>query len=123
MRISDWSSDVCSSDLQAGPLQHGQVRGHGRLRQAAAFELAGADTHFQGMFLGREMLLGLFEPSQDVAAHRVGQCLDDEVDVHEGGDVNWVFSNYISINSDVSILSSAGAEPRAAGRQWRGFLL
>src|SRR3546814_14529534 len=40
MRISDWSSDVCSSDLQAGDRQGSDLRaGHDQLQPEAVVEL------------------------------------------------------------------------------------
>src|SRR3546814_5002980 len=50
MRISDWSSDVCSSDLEIGQaeLREGEfLRHHGGLRQASGHALA-----LCGFFLG-----------------------------------------------------------------------
>src|SRR3546814_20411510 len=44
MRISDWSSDVCSSDLNNSPLTDS-------LQQAAAQELLGANGGFGGTLL------------------------------------------------------------------------
>src|SRR3546814_20219011 len=42
MRISDWSSDVCSSDLQAGaPFQHLAFGGHRRQRRLGLLDLQG----------------------------------------------------------------------------------
>src|SRR3546814_19448552 len=42
MRISDWSSDVCSSDLKWGKNPHGEARtGMVKWRYAAAFAVSG----------------------------------------------------------------------------------
>ena len=68
---------------QAGALQHGQMREHRRLGQsAAAVDVAGADAMLEGMaraFL--EIRLGILQPRQDLAAHRVGERLEDGVGV------------------------------------------
>src|SRR3546814_14884286 len=42
MRISDWSSDVCSSDLQAVIFETGTARGFSALCMARALQDAGA---------------------------------------------------------------------------------
>src|SRR3546814_11068676 len=56
MRISDWSSDVCSSDLRA-------QRGHGADREArreAAAE-SGSDDRVADLDVGRQRDVGQFE--------------------------------------------------------------
>src|SRR3546814_14411262 len=42
MRISDWSSDVCSSDLATGRISHGRVA-----TMQSTFEQTGRVRHFQ----------------------------------------------------------------------------
>src|SRR3546814_20634149 len=44
MRISDWSSDVCSSDLAAGPIDLGDVEAAFRLHGFAQFGRGGRLT-------------------------------------------------------------------------------
>src|SRR3546814_16881183 len=62
MRISDWSSDVCSSDLVDLPLGHDERRGeHVQMRDRADDQpalLGVAGDHAADIDLGRQQLLG-----------------------------------------------------------------
>ncbi|MNY04289.1 hypothetical protein D3C86_1369560 [compost metagenome] len=67
---------------QAGALQGGQVRRHGGLRQAgAAVDHPGAHADLQRMVLVGEVLLGILQPVEDLAAHGMGEGLDDFVGI------------------------------------------
>jgi len=67
-------------------LQGRQVCRDGGLRQAAApVELAGADADLERMRLGREMPLRLLQPVQHLTAQRVGEGLEDGVEVDGHG--------------------------------------
>src|SRR3546814_6397151 len=49
MRISDWSSDVCSSDLAYGDTGDGRLDGHARIHQR---QRGGADGRLRGGTVG-----------------------------------------------------------------------
>src|SRR3546814_7380430 len=68
MRISDWSSDVCSSDLQLG---HALAEGFGNVgtRQRRVFQLIVQDRRAQGFLI--QMQLG--ENAGD--GYRVGDVI------------------------------------------------
>src|SRR3546814_7834690 len=87
MRISDWISDVCSSDLQLGQRRR-DVEGRQRPRRAP--DLLGALQHLADQVLEKLLLEGqralgrrgdlLLERRQldGREAHRRGQCLRSE---------------------------------------------
>src|SRR3546814_8215544 len=87
MRISDWSSDVCSSDLDVGVL-HGS-RFAGRIVQEAIFEVMGADLRV--MKNGKLDYDGIIGPAtrsalaQAVAAGRIVEINNLIVDKHGRG--------------------------------------
>ncbi|ENN87885.1 hypothetical protein RHSP_48728 [Rhizobium freirei PRF 81] len=72
---------------KASTMQRAEMSGHGGLRQAAAFELAGANAEFQRMLLRREMRVRILEVVQDLEPCRVGEGLEDFALVHG---VHWV---------------------------------
>src|SRR3546814_1923143 len=76
MRISDWSSDVCSSDLGAVGLQYlANGGGRSQARQggqvATRFGVTGTHEHAAGHGLHREDMTGLDQVGrQGIARHR-----------------------------------------------------
>src|SRR3546814_14331395 len=70
MRISDWSSDVCSSDLRGGSGRRRRVQGAARL--AAAGEEAAPDfsldTVVEAEKGAREFLARMIDPDHDATA-------------------------------------------------------
>ena len=95
---------------QSSLQQRRQVRRYGRLRQvAAAIDQAGADTHAERVLLFGKKYLGLFQPRQDLAAHRIGEGFMYGVYIH----VNYMYRVLpISISSYYDI-----KENRAGGRK------
>src|SRR3546814_14195298 len=71
MRISDWSSDVCSSDLEIGQaeLREGEfLRHHGGLRQASGHALAPCGFVLgvcASVFVGGDVVKNLLRPSRE----------------------------------------------------------
>src|SRR3546814_5111615 len=87
MRISDWSSDVCSSDLRAIEIKAGNARAmhafdqhlHGAVRQLEHLQDAGQHADAVKVFLARFVgNSGFLRNQQDVLVvlHRHGQRLD-----------------------------------------------
>src|SRR3546814_18037191 len=78
MRISDWSSDVCSSDLRAGPERDDQFGGF-------VVEHAGQPAEVEGVFtLRRAAETGLAAPAVQVKRLAFGSGPADPLD-HIGG--------------------------------------
>jgi len=64
--------------------QGGQMCRHGGLRETRAFiDQTRTHAHLKRMVLHAEMDAGRAEPLQNVASHRIAQCFEDRVDVHD----------------------------------------
>src|SRR3546814_2215394 len=77
MRISDWSSDVCSSDLQLQRLGGAKAALVGRIEAANAFDLVAEEIDTQAGFLAGG------EQVEDAAAHREFALVGDGIDAAE----------------------------------------
>src|SRR3546814_9688578 len=66
MRISDWSSDVCSSDLQSGAMTRASFRQCRQFARGANpfYQLLRSDT-INGFAIGRKIVQG--RPTSDLA--------------------------------------------------------
>src|SRR5690606_21708365 len=98
-------ADLVAAD-QARALQGRQVGRYGGLRGPAALvDHAGAHPALQGVLLVGKVPLGLLEPVEDIAAQRMGQGLEDvvEVGVHGWKYVNGSAVDFISFRDDIRI--------------------
>src|SRR3546814_7084632 len=76
MRISDWSSDVCSSDLEPGnPLLETEADGG---RQRAVEDADGARRAAEQYRLGQSPMDGDFEPLDGTGGVQVGRAAGRE---------------------------------------------
>src|SRR3546814_7174362 len=78
MRISDWSSDVCSSDLMAANLAV-----TGRIRRQAKLRMQTPDSALDAAGLGQqdaEIAPPAQQDSQDIAEARIVQAFGEEAD-------------------------------------------
>src|SRR3546814_1938034 len=65
MRISDWSSDVCSSDLQLGPVALGHAAGHDEA-SAVLLRVGHRQDHID------RLLAGVLDERTRVDDHQIG---------------------------------------------------
>src|SRR3546814_2448979 len=80
MRISDWSSDVCSSDLMAENLRHPLGPGQGKQAVPHPHEMLGDDLQprlgQQEVNIGHPAMQGIFDRNDGTG----GAAFDDAVD-------------------------------------------
>src|SRR3546814_16130518 len=76
MRISDWSSDVCSSDLVLGLLTSGRLLAHHPRAAEVGVEAVVDDAAVDPEHVaGHELSLGAEQRAGDAAVHRPGQLV------------------------------------------------
>src|SRR3546814_17099905 len=80
MRISDWSSDVCSSDLGTVPPTEGEVDIYGKIEA-----LLQAGVGFHPDFTGRENIHAFFA-YKNISRETLAFCERDIADFSEMGD-------------------------------------
>src|SRR3546814_19514555 len=114
MRISDWSSDVCSSDLKSRRETGGTLAGYvayeaGLALEQRLFPLADQRSGATGPLVW----LGLFEGAREIAAEEVSAWLDARAEIGRA-------SCRERVGPDVSISVVAGTikkKQKASGQQ------
>src|SRR3546814_5069920 len=88
MRISDWSSDVCSSDLRVGATVEADAAARGQeaaapLASATGTTTAAAGSHAALALFGQQLgdVLGAAVVDRDVLGHHLGALLDRDARV------------------------------------------
>src|SRR3546814_6141047 len=83
MRISDWSSDVCSSDLPTVFLEHGDRKPIERLTPCPKFRLGKQTGGYALAFCCR-----VDDEVRDVSVLSLPIVVDDRVEMDEAGDAS-----------------------------------
>src|SRR3546814_19830999 len=126
MRISDWSSDVCSSDLAA---RHEQAAVADRSDHAAPLgaevhgdvltdHVVGADAQFRGLALVLQVLRGLADRGERIdPGERAdgGAAVDDDVAEEAHPLVHSHLAADDTVGTEFALVGALGARVRAGG--------
>src|SRR3546814_14634043 len=104
MRISDWSSDVCSSDLADRPVLTVAARGHVDIaeftKRPVRAQVGQVGFPFLGIGVaGADFLAGLAEGAAGVDAGDLAQTLRHEVEAHITTHLPQLVARHVSHNA------------------------